>query len=187
MIRTIYFTVNNNIFHYNFILCIISQNETRVESMALTDKQERFCQEYLIDLNATQAAIRAGYSEKTAYSIGGQNLKKLEIQKKISEMKEERSSRTEITTDRVLEGIANIAFWDDTKPAAINGIGAATPDESGGAHVTNVKTADRLKALEKLYNHVTGTEDNPGATVNINIKPNHALDAVIDSLTSDED
>lgn len=51
----------------------------------LTDKQQRFVDEYLIDLNATQAAIRAGYSEKTAYSVGHENLKKPEIQKAIQE------------------------------------------------------------------------------------------------------
>lgn len=51
----------------------------------LTAKQQRFIDEYLIDLNATQAAIRAGYSKKTAYSIGEQNLKKLEVQKQIQE------------------------------------------------------------------------------------------------------
>ena len=47
----------------------------------LTPKQQRFVEEYLIDLNATQSAIRAGYSEKTAYSVGHENLKKPEIQK----------------------------------------------------------------------------------------------------------
>ena len=51
----------------------------------LTPKQQRFVEEYLIDLNATQAAIRAGYSEKTAYSVGHENLKKPEIQKAIQE------------------------------------------------------------------------------------------------------
>lgn len=54
----------------------------------LTAKQERFCREYLVDLNATQAAIRAGYSQKTAYSIGEENLKKPEIKKFISKQLE---------------------------------------------------------------------------------------------------
>ena len=49
----------------------------------MTEKQKLFCEEYLIDLNATQAALRAGYSEKTAYSIGNENLKKPEIQEYI--------------------------------------------------------------------------------------------------------
>ena len=52
----------------------------------MTEKQKLFCEEYLIDLNATQAALRAGYSEKTAYSIGNENLKKPEIQEYIQKL-----------------------------------------------------------------------------------------------------
>lgn len=58
----------------------------------MTKKQKRFCDEYLIDLNATQAAIRAGYSKKTAYSIGVENLKKPDIKKYISERMAEKES-----------------------------------------------------------------------------------------------
>lgn len=78
--------------------------------MALTPKQERFIQEYLIDLNATQAAIRAGYSPKTANVQGTQNLVKLSNE--ISKAMNERSTRTEITQDRVLRELAKIAFSD---------------------------------------------------------------------------
>ena len=56
----------------------------------MTEKQKRFCEEYLIDLNATQAALRAGYSEKTAYSIGNENLKKPEIQEYIQKRLKEK-------------------------------------------------------------------------------------------------
>lgn len=73
--------------------------------MALTPKQQRFVEEYLIDLNATQAAIRAGYSEKTAYAVGHENLKKHEIAKALSAARGERSQRTEITADYVLSTI----------------------------------------------------------------------------------
>jgi phage terminase small subunit len=65
-------------------------------------KQKTFCEEYLIDLNATQAAIRAGYSEKTAYSIGHENLSKPEIAKYIAELKEKRSEDAEIDAAWVL-------------------------------------------------------------------------------------
>ena len=68
----------------------------------LTLKQELFVYEYLIDLNATQAAIRAGYSRKTAYSIGFENLKKPEIAKAIQVAANERIKRTEIDADWVL-------------------------------------------------------------------------------------
>jgi phage terminase small subunit len=75
----------------------------------LTDKQEAFCQEYLIDLNATQAAIRAGYSEHTANVIGPENLAKPCIAEKIAELKAERSERVQVDADFVLQGLINVA------------------------------------------------------------------------------
>lgn len=78
----------------------------------LTDKQKRFCEEYLTDLNATQAAIRAGYSEKTAHSIGHENLIKPEIQEYIQERQKQLQNRLNITQERVLQELAKIAFVD---------------------------------------------------------------------------
>ena len=80
--------------------------------MALNAKQRRFVDEYLIDLNATQAAIRAGYSQKTAAVIGAQNLIKLNIQAALSERMKDREKRTEITQDMVLKELAKIGFSD---------------------------------------------------------------------------
>lgn len=71
--------------------------------MALTAKQKKFVAEYLIDLNATQAAIRAGYSEKTARSMGQRMLTFVDIQEAIQQAMEKRSVRTKITADMVLE------------------------------------------------------------------------------------
>ncbi|MBF7690686.1 terminase small subunit [Acinetobacter pollinis] len=71
----------------------------------LTPKQQRFVDEYLIDLNATQAAIRAGYSEKTAQEIGSENLSKPMVAKAIAEAQNQRSGRTEVTQDYVLRTI----------------------------------------------------------------------------------
>lgn len=68
----------------------------------LTDKQQRFIEEYLIDLNATQAAIRAGYSADTAAVIGCENLIKPNIQFAIAEAQKQRTKRTQITQDEVL-------------------------------------------------------------------------------------
>lgn len=76
----------------------------------LTEKQQRFVDEYLIDLNATQAAIRAGYSVKTANEQGSQNLAKLSIQQAIAEQMAERSKRTGINQDRVVLELAKIAL-----------------------------------------------------------------------------
>jgi len=68
----------------------------------LTPKQSRFIEEYLIDLNATQAAIRAGYSEKTAQMIGWENLRKPLIAEAISKAAQKRTECTEITQDLIL-------------------------------------------------------------------------------------
>lgn len=90
----------------------------------MTKKQKLFIEEYLIDLNATQAAIRAGYSPETAGSIGSENLKKPEIRARIDKAMAERSRRTGITQDRVLMELAKIGFANikdviDTETAKI--------------------------------------------------------------------
>jgi phage terminase small subunit len=76
----------------------------------LTDKQERFCEEYLVDLNATQAAIRAGYSPKTARRIGSLNTTKVDISARIAHNMAERSKRTCLTQDMVVDHLRCIAF-----------------------------------------------------------------------------
>lgn len=80
--------------------------------LGLTAKQQRFVEEYLVDLNATQAAIRAGYSTDTAGAIGHENLKKPEIQLALQEARKEQQKRTGITADAVLLEIANVALAD---------------------------------------------------------------------------
>ncbi len=74
----------------------------------LTPKQELFCKEYLIDLNATQAAIRAGYSEKTAQQTSSENMSKPVIQEYVQQLMKKRSDKTEIDADYVLNGIKNV-------------------------------------------------------------------------------
>jgi len=78
----------------------------------LTPKQQRFVEEYLIDLNATQAAIRAGYSEKTAKSIGQENLTKPDIQKAIEEAQNKRTEQTQIDAAYVLRRLVEIDQMD---------------------------------------------------------------------------
>lgn len=74
----------------------------------LTDKQLMFCKEYLIDLNATQACIRAGYSEKTARSVGCENLTKPNIQKEIQRLKSIREKKIGLTAEKVLKDIERV-------------------------------------------------------------------------------
>lgn len=83
--------------------------------MALNDKQRRFVDEYLIDLNATQAAIRAGYSQKTAQEQSSRLLSNVMVQEAIAEAMKAREQRTEITQDMVLRELAKIGFSDIRK------------------------------------------------------------------------
>lgn len=78
----------------------------------LTARQEKFCYEYVIDLNATQAALRAGYSEKTAYSSGSRLLKNVEIQKFIQTLQADLEKTAGITALKVLKEHKKIAFSD---------------------------------------------------------------------------
>lgn len=83
--------------------------------MELNAKQRAFAVEYMKDKNATQAAIRAGYSSKTAYSIGKQLLNKLEIQQKIKELQEEARARAGITVDMIVNRLNSIASNPEEK------------------------------------------------------------------------
>ena len=135
----------------------------------MTKKQTRFVEEYLIDLNATQAAIRAGYSPDTAKSIGSENLTKPDIQARIAKAMAERSRRTGVNADRVIMELAKIAFVNasdvidadtatvkaDALPedtAAIQSVKVKTFGEDGLER--EVKMADKLKALELLGKHL---------------------------------
>lgn len=144
----------------------------------LTDKQARFVEEYLVDLNATQAAIRAGYSAKTSHVIGCENLVKPKIANAISMAKALRSSRTEITADRVLEEMAVIAFADvthyeiddqghvvlapGTEPSATRALSTVkhktkyytVKDEPVTEHDVEVKLWSKPTALDQLAKHL---------------------------------
>jgi phage terminase small subunit len=76
----------------------------------LTDKQRRFCEEYVVDWNGTRAAIAAGYSEKTAYAIAGQNLRKLELKAYIEEIKNDLSRLSGVTALRNIKELAKVAY-----------------------------------------------------------------------------
>jgi phage terminase small subunit len=78
----------------------------------LTNKQRRFVDEYLVDLNATRAAMRAGYSTKTSHVIGHENINKPEIAAAICKAQEKRAGKVEVTAERVLREYAVLAFSD---------------------------------------------------------------------------
>lgn len=138
--------------------------------MKLTPKQKAFVDEYLIDLNATQAAIRAGYSEKTARAVGAENLTKPNIQTAIQERIQEREKRTEVTQDMVVQQLAKVAFSDlkEYVEWGPNGIVIRPSDNVDGTVLqsisetmlpkggkkTEIKLTDKMKALELLGKHL---------------------------------
>lgn len=157
----------------------------------LTKKNSVFCDEYLIDLNATQAAIRAGYSVESAGSIGNELLKKPEIRARIDKAMAERSKRTGINADRVLLELGKIAFVnavdvinmddatikgdasrDDT--AAIASVKVKTiPGEDGDGVEREVRLVDKLKALELCGKHMGMFKDNPEGTAPVTVVINY--------------
>lgn len=101
--------------------------------MRLTDKQRKFCDEYLIDLNATQAAIRAGYTENYANTNASKLLQNTTISQYIGERQKELSRKTEITQERVIRELALIAFSNNADYAHV--VEKKMQVEAGGALV----------------------------------------------------
>lgn len=143
----------------------------------LTDKQEAFCLEYIVDLNATQAAIRAGYSEKTAQQVGSENLSKPLIQERVSDLKSERSNAVRVDAEYVLRRLKEIdeldiidilsddlgSFrplkeWPKSWRTSINGLDMKTIIEGGDqpveALVQKIKWPDKTRNLELIGKHV---------------------------------
>lgn len=113
----------------------------------LTPKQARFVEEYLVDLNATQAAIRARYSAKSAARIGVELLNKTHVAEAIAAAMAERSKRTEVTADRVLLELARIGFSDVMQHYEVDEFGrlslAADAPDGASAAVSSIKRKTR--------------------------------------------
>ncbi|MEG5932263.1 terminase small subunit [Enterobacter hormaechei subsp. steigerwaltii] len=142
--------------------------------MALTDKQEMFCREYLIDLNATQAAIRAGYSAKTANRTASENLSKPDVQSRIAELKAQRNDLVGINATYVLNRLVEIDQMDvldilastgELKPVAewpkvwrttLSGLDVMEMASEGNAAalLKKIKWPDKVKNLELLGKHI---------------------------------
>lgn len=148
----------------------------------LTEKQKRFVEEYLNDLNATQAAIRAGYSPNTANRIGSENLTKPDVKNAIQKAIAARQERTKITQDRVLQELAGIAFANGADFVKVVGHGAAQMveimptdelDSDKRAAISGIEetkygikvsTCDKVRALELLGKHLGMFDGKPKGT-----------------------
>ena len=161
----------------------------------LTDKQQCFVDEYLIDLNATQAAIRAGYSAKTADQQGSRMLANVKVKQAVAEKQAQRSKRTGVNQDRVVLELAKVAFAKMTDIVDSNGRikEDASPDdlaciesikykesdnEYGGSVEREVKVASKLKALELLGKHLGMWSDK----FNVTVEKSEKLDDIISQL-----
>jgi phage terminase, small subunit len=163
----------------------------------LSEKQTRFVQEYIIDLNARQAAIRAGYSPKTAGAQSSRLLTKVKIQDEIAKAMEDRGKRTGVTQDRVLVELSAIAFAKATDYVEVDENGAVKikptanlSDEQKkaiagikeGANGIEVKLVDKTKALEMLSRHLGLFNDK----LNVNVEAIEIIED-IGELESDKD
>ena len=159
----------------------------------MTQKQKRFIEEFLIDLNATQAAIRAGYSPDTAQQTGSENLSKPVIRAQIDRAMAERSKRTGVNAERVIQELAKIAFVNaaeviDPKTATVKE--DALPEDTAAIQSVKVKTfgedglerevkmADKLKALELLGKHLGMFQNN----VNVTLGSSDKLDDIMSQI-----
>lgn len=175
----------------------------------LTPKQQRFVDEYLVDLNATQAAIRAGYSQKTANEQAARLLANVSVQTAIAERIKAREQRTEITQDKVVKELAKVAFGDprnvmtwgpsgvklkdseeltDDEAAFVSEVSETTTEHGGNL---KLKTNDKLKALELLGKHLgmfrekvelTGKDGGPIQTQDAPIDLSNLTDQELDAL-----
>lgn len=141
----------------------------RTGAAGLTPKQAAFCEQYIVDLNGTQAAIRAGYTAKTASVQAARLLANAKIQAYIQQLKQQQQTRTQITADWVIQQLANIAGADGSAYTTVDANGAIkyTPTDQlspaqraaiAGIKPTmagpEIKTYDRLRALELLGKHL---------------------------------
>lgn len=170
----------------------------------LTPKQQRFIEEYLVDLNATQAAIRAGYSAKTANEQGSRLLANVSIRACVDEALAERSRRTGINADRVLMELARLGFVnaidvinmneatvreeasrDDT--AAIASVKVKTIPTEDGGEITEreIKLYDKTKNLELLGKHLGLFTDK--LEVKASINSTAKLDSLLNELGEDNE
>ncbi len=124
--------------------------DTLAPRVSLPPKHARFVREYLVDLNATQAALRAGYSPRTADAQGSRLLTKVEIARAVELASEKRAQRTEITADRVLQELALLAF---------SSIEHYTVDDAGQVMVKEDAPPGAIRAIASVKHTIRTSHD----------------------------
>jgi phage terminase small subunit len=152
----------------------------------LNKRQKQFCHEYLVDQNGTKAAIRVGYSAKTAESQASRLLTNVKIMEYLSELGAKQVERLDLKADKVIRAIEQIAYgdirpmftpdgalllpheWDDDTAAAVAGLDVVTVSKGEGEveYVTKIKRTDRLRALDMLARYHALYNDKLEVTVN---------------------
>jgi phage terminase small subunit len=141
--------------------------------MALNDKQKRFCEEYVVDLNAKQAAIRSGYSTNTAENQASRLLTNVKVQEFVKELQQALSEKTGITAERILQELADIGFHnikdfinggnsvlelkrlDKRKTSAISSVKTTVRGSQEGTEtVTEIRMHNKITALELMGKHI---------------------------------
>ena len=136
--------------------------------MAMTKKQKLFCDEYLIDLNATQAAIRAGYSKKTAYSIGNENLTKPEIKKYIDDRMAEKETALIADQNEVLKYLTKVLRGESQSSVlARNEMGGEDVIEKAPDEKERLKAAELLGKRYGLYTDKVEQEVDMDLTITV--------------------
>lgn len=168
----------------------------------LNDRQELFCLEYMKDLNATQAAIRAGYSEGSAGSIGFENLKKPEIQNRIAGLLEERNNAVKVDAQYVLKRLVEIdqmdvkdilnddgtikpiLEWPRSWRTTLSGMDITELSNDGDieAILKKIKWPDKVRNLELLGKHVDVSAFMDKQEINMIVNP---LDSILDEIEYD--
>jgi phage terminase small subunit len=176
----------------------------------LTPKQHRFVAEFLIDLNATKAAERAGYSKKTARSVGAENLTKPDIAAAIAEAMKAKTADLDLSADKVLKGLGSLAFFDvrklfnpdgsikaihelgDSEAQAIAGFEFAEMFEGTGGERKSVgvlkkfRLTDRGQNLERLGKYFKLFVDRVEHSVDAGKQFRDAIDAIIRDAGKDD-
>lgn len=137
----------------------------------MTEKQKRFCDEYLIDLNATQAAIRAGYSKKTARQMANENMSKLYIREYIDKRLAEKESELIADQDEVLKYLTSVLRGEtQSEIVVVEGIGEGCSEARTMQKLPDEK--ERLKAAELLGKRYGLYKDNIEQQVDMELNIN---------------